>query len=68
MVSENENAFLEKASRDGSLYPIVRFEDELLKCMDRYSGEIRDISGARRFCTLLKTTSVVGTLHLTVDD
>ena len=59
-VAERENAFLERASRDGAHYPIVRFEDVLLQCIDRRSFEIRDLTGAERFCTLLNSTNVVG--------
>ena len=55
-LTDQENHFIEKACKDGSLYPLTVFETKLLECLNPTTGTVCTIDKAKQFMILLQNT------------
>ncbi|KAK8794091.1 hypothetical protein WA171_003217, partial [Blastocystis sp. BT1] len=66
-LTDQENHFIEKACKDGSLYPLTVFETRLLECFNPMTGTVCTIDKAKQFVILLQNTLGVGQRYLLLE-
>ena len=55
-MTDQENEFIERACKNGSLYPLTVFENKLLKCFNPSSGIVCTIDNAKQLLLLMQNT------------
>ena len=55
-LTDQENQFIEKACKDGALYPLTVFETKLLECFESKTGTVCSVDKAAQLVILLQNT------------